>query len=150
MSEFFDDDSFEFDTEAGGSEEASMNLTPMVDVIFILLVFFLCVSQFKSGTLSLNIPKTDKNPEALADKTKDKPIVVEIAKNDVYALAGERITTLALFRQKIQAMAKTKGTKNIVLVRGDTKVEYGKIMRIIAMLQQAGWKQVECDIDSTG
>ena len=56
-------DEFDFSLDELEESSAGMNLTPMVDVIFILLVFFLCVSQLKSGALELEIPDANQLKE---------------------------------------------------------------------------------------
>lgn len=139
-------DEFDFSLDELEESSAGMNLTPMVDVIFILLVFFLCVSQLKSGALELEIPDAP-GEAASARKAAGDPIVVEVDKNDRLTLDGQEYKDLGDFQRRVAELAKSRGPKTAVFVRGDTRAGYGKVLKVLGLLRNAGLTRANLEFD---
>ncbi|MEA1955494.1 MAG: biopolymer transporter ExbD [Campylobacterota bacterium] len=104
------------------------DLTPVIDIVFILLIFFMVTSVFKKEevALALNLPDL----HAKATKSDEKSIIVELSKNE-FAIDGKKHNldnALQIFSSY------EKSTK--ILIRIDEKVEYSRVMNLFDKLQQ--------------
>jgi biopolymer transport protein ExbD len=147
--DFFGDNS-SFSFEQDEVEETGLNITPMVDVIFILLVFFLCVSQFKSGKLKIDLPKVDKTPPQIADKRDKRPIVVELALGGQIAVDKIEYKSFGPIEKVLGDLVKKKGRDQVIVLRADRKVEYQNVSRLLSLIYNAGFYKVEFPIETAG
>jgi biopolymer transport protein ExbD len=104
-----------------------MNLTPMVDVVFLLLVFFLAATTFANEEVELDL----RLPEARTGETgvQGHQLVVNLAADGRILVAGREVTLEAL-RQKLVA-AQQRDQKQSVLVRGDQQAQFGLSMQVL-------------------
>lgn len=112
-------------------ETIAPDLTPLIDVVFLLLIFFLVTSTFKKEELALllNLPKSTDGKSS-AKELKDR-LIIELSK-DKLAVNNEELA-LEAFDQKIQALA----DKTIpVVLRADNQVVYQRIVEILGILQK--------------
>jgi biopolymer transport protein ExbD len=109
-------------------EPLSIDLTPLVDVVFILLIFFIVSSTFKHKDYSLNLTL----PSAVAKETKiqRKQINIEVTKNDI-AFMGEKVSFDGL-QNKLENL---KSQTLPIVVKIDQDVKYDKVVRILDILQ---------------
>jgi biopolymer transport protein TolR len=113
-----------------------INMTPFIDVMLVLLIIFMVAAPLLSGGVPLDLPQTKAAPLNI-DR---KPITLSIdAQGRVYleetALQDTEIVS------KITAMAKD-GPDERVYVRGDKKVDYGRVAQIMAIVTGGGFKRV--------
>ena len=105
------------------------DITPLIDVVFILLIFFIVSSVFKKDELALvlNLPTSSAQEIEL----KQKELIIEL-NSDKLAVYGKKIT-LELLEQEIAAIEDKE--KNIIF-RIDKEVKYEKIIEILEILQK--------------
>ena len=110
-------------------EHLGLDLTPIIDVVFILLIFFIVSSVFKKDELALvlNLPTSSAQEIEL----KQKELIIEL-NSDKLAVYGKKIT-LELLEQEIAAIEDKE--KNIIF-RIDKEVKYEKIIEILEILQK--------------
>ncbi|WP_300363115.1 biopolymer transporter ExbD [Hydrogenimonas sp.] len=110
-------------------ESLTLDMTPLVDVVFLLLIFFLVTSVFKKEELALllNLPE-GKEGGKMVEK---KEAIIEMG-SDTLAYNGRPITLDALD----DALAKIGDKQLPVVVRIDEKVEYGRIIKLFDMLKK--------------
>ncbi len=104
------------------------DLTPVIDIVFILLIFFMVTSVFKKEdvALALNLPKIDSGVQI----SNDKSITIELAKKEI-AIDGKKYS----LNDYEKVMSKYK--KDIkILIRIDKDVEYEKVMSLFDVLQK--------------
>ncbi len=109
-------------------ELISPDLTPVIDIVFILLIFFMVTSVFKKEdvVLALNLPDL----HAKAVQSDKKSITIELSKKE-FAIDGKKYQ----LSESLEFLSKyTKETK--VLIRIDKEVEYSRIMKLFDSLQQ--------------
>jgi biopolymer transport protein ExbD len=109
-------------------EALTMDLTPLIDVVFLLLIFFLVTSVFKKDELALllKLPKTEQG--AGSDK-KQEQLTIELSDQDV-AVNGKKST--------MEELPKTfEGTSKDTLVnlRVDGDVKYQRLVKVLDLLQ---------------
>lgn len=115
---------------------SEINVTPMVDVMLVLLVIFMVTAPLMTVSVPVDLPET-QGQNVSSDK---EPLVVTVtAKGEIY-LQETKVTLEALV-PRLQAMKGTNPEMRI-FVRGDRGVAYGKIMEAMGALAAAGFKHV--------
>lgn len=121
---------------------SDINVVPYIDVMLVLLVIFMVTAPMLTQGMKVNLPKVNS---AAIDTAKDEPLVVSIdAEGKLYLNTGKdekQAKPLAQIQDHIRKVIKVKPATQ-VLVWGDTAVAYGKVVGLMAQLQQAGVQQV--------
>src|SRR3954466_12335613 len=117
---------------------AEINVTPMVDVMLVLLIIFMVSAPLLTVGVPLDLPQTqaksldqDKNPLTLSVNLKGQVYLndTEIGLDDLVP--------------KLKAITESRGGMDErIFVRGDKKVEYGTVMKVMGRLSQAGFRRV--------
>ena len=113
------------------SREASIiDLTPLIDVVFLLLIFFMVSTVFKKEELALilNLPSAETKE---TKSGKRKSLQIEIDKNQ-FALNGKLIADSELE----STLKNTENKKIPVVLRIDEKVEYKRVVKVIDLLKK--------------
>ncbi len=122
---------------AKGGIKADINVTPLVDVMLVLLIIMMLIAPMLQQGISLRLP--------VADNTTDKPstqdqTVIAIAQNkDIYLNA--KLVGKGDLGTKITELLEDK-TDKVVLIKADTEVEYSAVMAAMDELRQAGIEDI--------
>ena len=119
----------------------SMDLTPLIDVVFLLLIFFMVATNFsKFSSMDIKVPKSTVENKNTAIET----IEVLLNSNKILNI---RITTNGIvenqevlennLNQKINDLLKASNSKNIILI-ADEVLDYGYIIKVMSILKEAG------------
>ena len=117
---------------------SEINVTPMVDVMLVLLIIFMVSAPLLTVGVPLDLPQTQAKT---LDQDKE-PLTVSVnTKGEVYLQNSEiKIEELVA---KLQAITQARGgTDERIYVRGDKKVDYGTVMRVMGRLSAAGFRRV--------
>jgi biopolymer transport protein TolR len=115
---------------------AEINVTPMVDVMLVLLVIFMVAAPLLTVGVPINLPKSS----AAQTTAPQEPIVVSInAAGDTY-IGDSKVDADALQAQ-LAALAQVDPAR-IVYVRGDRTIEYGRLMDLLNLVNGAGFAKV--------
>lgn len=117
---------------------ASINMVPFIDIVLVLLVAFMVTTPLIMQGMQVNLPTTSGSP---LKTTKDNTLILSIKEDGSYYLnvgnKQEQVITAETMVSKIKKIYQRElGT--MVLVKGDNKVNYGKVVIAMAQLQQAG------------
>ena len=117
---------------------AEINVTPMVDVMLVLLIIFMVSAPLLTVGVPLDLPQT-----AAKSLDQDKePLTVSVQLTGKVFLNNTEIPMTELV-PKLQAITQARGGMDErIFVRGDTKVDYGTVMRVMGRLSDAGFKRV--------
>jgi biopolymer transport protein TolR len=115
---------------------SQINVTPLVDVMLVLLVIFMVTAPIIQQGVQVNLPQA----KAAAIPGTDELLVVSIAKNGRIYL-NDNVMTLDELGAKMRAIRSNLSDKQ-VYVRADQDVRYGLVMQTIAELKQAGIDRV--------
>ena len=117
---------------------AEINVTPMVDVMLVLLIIFMVSAPLLTVGVPIDLPQTQAKS---LDQDKE-PLTVSVnTKGEVY-LQNSEIKMDELV-PKLQAITQARGGNDErIYVRGDKKVDYGTVMRVMGRLSAAGFRRV--------
>lgn len=119
-----------------GRAHAEMNLTPLIDVMVVLLIIFMISAPLMTVTVPVDLPEVGKGAMA----TGDEPLVITIDKaNNVY-LQDTKIGINELI-PRLQAVTAQKPNQRI-FIRADQNLSYGTIMQIMSRMTAAGFTKV--------
>ena len=119
-------------SQRNGTTISQINVTPLVDVMLVLLVIFMVPAPIIQQGVQVNLPQT----QAGAIAGKEDPLIVTIAKNGRVYLNDNAMSSEELGR-KLRAIKASVGDKQVYL-RADQDVRYGVVMKTIAEIKQAG------------
>ncbi|MCQ8240407.1 protein TolR [Rhizosaccharibacter radicis] len=115
---------------------ADINVTPLVDVMLVLLIIFMVTAPLMTSGVNVDLPKTDASP-VNAD---NKPITVSI-KQDGSLYLGDDVVTNEQLVAKLQAMSNNDPNHRI-FVRGDQHIDYGRVMQVMGTITSGGFTHV--------
>jgi biopolymer transport protein ExbD len=113
--------------------DANFNLTPLIDVVFQLLIFFMLTTSFSSleNRVKINLPTGDF---AAAEQTKN--ITVTITEDNTIYLNGKLINPIRISENISVELKKTPG--KIVILEADKNVLHGKVISVMDLLKKGG------------
>jgi len=114
---------------------SEMNVTPMVDVMLVLLIIFMVAAPMLTQGVQVALPKADATPIE-----QDKPVEVSIKKDGSIYVGSTQVPQDALIA-RLQAAQENREQASIIL-RADKELDYGTVMQVMAALQAAGMVDV--------
>jgi len=123
---------------AGHQPMSEINVTPLVDVMLVLLVIFIITAPLMASRLALELPKTAAPSAAAAEPTVFVSISLD-AQGRTYW--GDEVVDAAALRQRLQEAAQRDPATEVQL-RADTAVPYGRVVQLIAQAQTAGLSRI--------
>ena len=123
---------------------SEINVTPLVDVMLVLLIVFMVAAPLMTSGVNVDLPKAGANPVS----QDSEPLTVTInAEGKIYLQDTELpLTDLA---PKLTAIADNKLDRRI-FVRGDKALSYGRIMEVMSTITQGGFTKVALLAEQTG
>jgi biopolymer transport protein ExbD len=123
---------------ARSDEEAEINITPMLDIVFIMLIFFIVTTSFvKEIGVDLNRPSNEPQEE----KRIAEVIAIRIEANGLIEVSGRPVDIRAV-RANVEGELATKGQATPVVVIADRTSDSGLMVRVIDQARMAGAHQV--------
>ena len=117
---------------------SDINVTPMVDVMLVLLIIFMISAPLLTVGVPIDLPQT----QAKSLDNDKEPLTISVNDKDQIFLQNAEIPVDDLVA-KLQAVAQARGgTEARIYVRGDKKVDYGTMMRVMGRLSAAGFHRV--------
>jgi biopolymer transport protein TolR len=117
---------------------SEINVTPMVDVMLVLLIIFMVSAPLLTVGVPIDLPQTQAKS---LDQDKE-PLTVSVKVDGEVFLQNAEIKVDELV-PKLQAITQARGgLDERIYVRGDRKVDYGTVMRVMGRLSAAGFRRV--------
>ena len=113
-----------------------INVTPMVDVMLVLLIIFMITSPMLVAGIEVDLPKTESAPISGSFK----PLVISIDKNEELYLFETMISKDTLIDKLKEITKENKDTR--IFVKGDKSISYGVIVETMSRIQSAGFTKV--------
>ncbi len=121
-----------FEEHGGGGTISNINVTPLVDVMLVLLVIFMVTAPILQQGVNINLPKV----KAAALTGEEQQLVVSLNRAGQLYLNDAPIALTEL-GPKLEAILKLRPDRQVYL-RADQGVRYGEVMRVIAAIKAAG------------
>jgi len=115
---------------------ADINVTPMVDVMLVLLVIFMVTAPLLVAGLPVELPKTAAQPIAQPKK----PVVVTLAADRSLLIRDEHVDATSLV-PRLAALRASQGDA-VVYVRADKKISYGEVMELLSRIGTSGYQRI--------
>ena len=115
---------------------SEINVTPLVDVMLVLLIIFMVTAPLMTSGVSVDLPKTDAKPL----NTDSEPLTVSINAEGKIYLQNEEVQIPELVA-KLQALSQNDNDRRI-FVRGDKDISYGLVMQVMGTITQGGFTKV--------
>ena len=112
----------------------AFDMTPMIDVVFLLLIFFMVSTVFVDFSKKMDINLPTSKSSALDEST--KTLEVEMSKDKKIFLAGKPLTLLGL--ETTLAKMELKDKKPSAIIRADKSLPYGDVIQVMGLLQKKG------------
>ena len=115
---------------------SEINVTPMVDVMLVLLIIFMVAAPLLTVGVPLDLPET----QAKALNAETQPIEISV-KSDGNVFIGETAIAAEEIVAKLQAIAKS-GYKERIFIKADKAADYGSVMQVMARISAAGFSNI--------
>ena len=125
--------------DEGKKINSNINVTPMVDVMLVLLIIFMVITPMLNNKVNVDLPKTDF-ASVMEDANKEDAVTVAVTRDGRTFLGGDQVT-LDDLGPKISAKLENKTNKQ-VFMRADARANYGKVMDAVDGIRAAGVSQL--------
>jgi biopolymer transport protein TolR len=131
----------------GGGGTVDINVTPLVDVMLVLLIIFMVTAPMLTAGVEVDLP--DSKAGALQSK-EEEPLSVSIKSGGVLYIQESKIQADSLI-PKLRAIAEQKKGKfnTVIFVRSDRSISYGDVMKVVGDISAAGFKKVALITENT-
>jgi biopolymer transport protein TolR len=123
---------------------AEINVTPLVDVMLVLLIIFMVTAPLMTTGVTVDLPSAKLNPV----NNDSEPLNVSIKADGLIYLQDQQVDEAAL-TDKLKALAKDNMDRRIY-VRGDKSLAYGRVLEVMGTINQGGFGKVALISDPTG
>ena len=129
----------------GGTDEynSEINVTPMVDVMLVLLIIFMIVTPLLQQGVSVNLPREMISPDPDEDIAKDTSVIVAIPDNNNFYIGKQQYPLTELGDIIKRRMEGKTPEKRIVYIKSGVDVDYGRVVSAIDTIRKQ-------DIDKIG
>ncbi len=125
-----------FERHSGPQPFSDINVTPLVDVMLVLVVIFIITAPLLTSSIQLNLPKTaDAQPS-----TPPQAVTLAIDKASQLFLNDQLVSADELKQQLTQAATRSPDTE--VQLRADASVPYGRVVEVMGLAHQAGLTRI--------
>jgi biopolymer transport protein ExbD/biopolymer transport protein TolR len=118
-----------------GSVTSEINVTPMADVMLVLLIIFMVITPMLQKGVSVDMAKTN-NPVAMTEADKEDSILIAVSRDGKYYLNQDRVNVDDL-TSKVSDLVSNRLDK-MIFVKGDYRAKYGDVVKVVDNLRAAG------------
>lgn len=120
---------------------SDINVTPLVDVVLVLLIIFMVVMPLLEKELPVKIPEIEKQNTPITPEVQDSQVVVQIKDGGKIFLNSEEMTQ-AQFGERIQTIAKTHKKDEPVFFDAEDSANYGSAISVLDLIRSAGIEKI--------
>ena len=125
--------------DEGKKVNSNINVTPMVDVMLVLLIIFMVITPMLNNKVNVDLPIAP-NAKVMEDANKEDAVTVAVTRDGKTFLGGDQVSDDDL-GAKISAKLENKTSKEVFL-RADNRARYGKVMDAVDGIRGAGVSQL--------
>jgi biopolymer transport protein TolR len=127
---------------------SEINVTPLVDVMLVLLVIFMVTAPLLTAGVQLNLPKAHANAIAQQD---NKPLEISLDNKGGIFMGDTRVTVdeMQIKLQSIMQGNEEQAAQQKIYIKADSRLDYGKVMVVMAAINTAGFTKIALVTDPT-
>jgi biopolymer transport protein TolR len=133
------------DSGGGRKAIAAINMTPLVDIMLVLLIIFMVAAPMLSVGVPLELPKT---AAAALPTEQEEPLTISITADGGIAIQTTAVSDAELI-PKLTAIAAER-TSNKVFLRADGAIDYGRVAQVMGALNAGGFNEINLVTDAEG
>ena len=122
----------------GSGLQSEINVTPMVDIMLVLLIIFMVVTPFLQKGITVAIPRDSKFAEEDTNINKESAVIVSIPNDFDYYLGKKKVSLDQLKSEVEKALEKKKEEERIVYIKSGVGVSYGEVVNVINAVREKG------------
>src|ERR1044072_2048517 len=126
----------------GGGVTSDINVTPMVDIMLVLLIIFMVITPMLQAGVSVALPRDMRNPDEDPAIIKETSVVVAITEDGKLFLGKKPIDKETLKSEIDSKMATKEDKDRIVYIRSDINANYGAVVETINLIRDSGIDQI--------
>ncbi|MYA95776.1 MAG: biopolymer transporter ExbD [Nitrospinae bacterium] len=125
--------------QGDSEEDYSLQLTSLIDVVFLLLIFFMVSTSFVDFTrrLDIELPEAKSSAEIL----EKKPFLIEVGAEKRITLNGKTVL-LDDLESKLKAGVESGKFKPSLTIKADKRLDYGYVIKVMGLISQAGVRDI--------
>lgn len=117
-----------------GQVKSDINITPLVDVVLVLLIIFMVVTPMIAGGVAVDLPRTENHSRKPDDGT---DIIISVTRDKEVYIGSSRVSRLEDLPRAVSEERRRNPNKTIFL-KGDSRAPYGYVRRTMQTLQKSG------------
>ena len=122
-----------------GGVQSEINVTPMVDIMLVLLIIFMVVTPFLQQGITVALPKNMNNPDVDPNIIKESSVVISIPNDGQYYLGKKQVQKEQLADLVDELLKKIKNDQDkIVYIKSGVGVSYGDVVNVINEVRKLG------------
>jgi len=125
-------------SNSAGALNSEINVTPMVDIMLVLLIIFMVITPFLQQGVTVAIPRDMNSPDVDPAIIKESSVVISIPNNGEYYMGKDRVSKEDLGPAIKQAMEKKAVEDQIVYIKSGVNVSYGDLVDVIDVIRRKG------------
>jgi biopolymer transport protein ExbD/biopolymer transport protein TolR len=126
--------------DEGSKVNSNINVTPMVDVMLVLLIIFMVITPMLNNKVNVDLAKVN-SPQDMPDANKEDSVVIAITRDGNVFLGANQVSTSDL-GGKVADLLSNKPVK-MVYLRADARARYGTVQDVVDDIRTAGVDQVD-------
>jgi biopolymer transport protein TolR len=119
-----------------GGQNANINVTPLIDVLLVLLIIFMVVTPMLQKGISVDMAKVN-NPEQMPDADKEDALLVSITRDGKVYFGSEQVQDVDNLTTKVKDRLANKADKR-VYVKADMRTRFGGVVKVVDSVRAAG------------
>lgn len=127
-------------TKSKSAVTSDINVTPMVDIMLVLLIIFMVVTPMLQKGVSVDLAKA-KNPREMKESDKDDAIVIAVNRDGRYFLGADELKKESI-TQKVKDLLERKTGDKTVFVKSDRRAKFGDVAAVVDEVRAAGVDQL--------
>ena len=123
-----------------GNLNSNINVTPLVDVVLVLLIIFMVITPMLQAGVTVTLPKAN-TPDEDPTIVKDTTVVIAIPDPKMYYVKKDLMPSIPALVERLQHDMKLSST-HVVYVKASFNVPYGEVVQVVNAIRDAGFDQI--------